>query len=323
MLAMRMLFRDVDRLPYLYGLRACAQARGLDVTLVRHQQAGKEDWGQTLRRGDVEAIAENYWALQRYRAAGVPFVTVASAAHRWVEVLLARPGITTLADLRGKKLAARLTGPQASFPKVVLGRAGLLDAVEIVTYSENDTGRWGHWKSVADGTCDACFMLPSYADAARAAGLVEVPFGAFPFDGAHIIPTTTEAYVASKRENVRLLVEAMFDACERVTNDPAWFRARFVEALADLREHFDLPDDAAIDRLCAIQRDEIGTVPIPTPQGIENAYDVALLQYPELAGFNSLVMWDLSFARAAYSQREAAHALAPSVIAAPPGDIRK
>ena len=200
---MRMLYRDVDRLPYLYGLRRCAAQRGLTIELVRHKQAGKEDWGQALRRGDVESIAENYWALQRYRAAGIPFVTVASAAHQWVEVLLARPGIRSLTDLRGKKLAVRLTGPQRSFPRVVLERAGLLDAVEIVELSENDTGRWGHWKQVADGSCDACFMLPAYADGARAAGLVEVPYGTFPFDGAHIIPTTTEAYVAAHPDNDR------------------------------------------------------------------------------------------------------------------------
>ena len=119
-----MLYRDVDRLPFLHGLRRCAETLGLSITLVRHQQAGKEDWGQKLRRGEVEVIAENYWALQRYRAAGVPFVTVGSSSHVWTELLLAQPGITKLADLRGKKLAARLTGPQASFPRVLLERAG-------------------------------------------------------------------------------------------------------------------------------------------------------------------------------------------------------
>ena len=205
----------------------------------------------------------------------------------------------------------------------MLERAALVESVEIAVISEADTGRWGHWQRVADGTCDACFMLPSYAGPARAAGLVEVPYGAFPFDGAHIIPTTTEAYVASNGANVRALVEAMFDACERIAADPAWFRARFVETLDDLREHFDLGDDAAIDALCAIQRAEIAEVPIPTTQGIANAYDVAVLQYPELAGFNSLVMWDLSFARAAYRERETVREPAPAVIAAPPGDIRK
>lgn len=318
-----MLYRDVDRLPFLHGLRRCAETLGLTITLVRHQQAGKEDWGQKLRRGEVEVIAENYWALQRYRAAGVPFVTVGSSSHVWTELLLAQPGITKLADLRGKKLAVRLTGPQASFPRILLERAGLIDDVELVIYSEQDTGRWGHWKKVADGTCAACFMLPTYAVPAQAAGLVEVPYSDFAFDGAHIVPTTTEDFIARNPETIRLLVDALFDTCERIAAEPAWFRERVVESMSEMREHFENPDEDEITRIADVLRIEIATVPIPTPEGLKNSFDIALAQYPELAGFNSLVMWDLSFAREAYRKREKPPENAPPVIAAPPGDIRR
>jgi hypothetical protein len=127
--------------------------------------------------------------------------------------------------------------------------------------------------------------------------------------------------VAQYPENVKNLVEAMFDTCERTNDDAGWFRERVLEAREDLSEHFDVSDDAAIDRLCAEQRVEIARVPIPTPEGLRNSFDVAVLQYPELAGFNSLLMWDLSFARAAYRLREKTSE--PAAIAAPPGDIRK
>src|SRR6202030_1679351 len=96
----------------LLALQSAARAYDLDIALVRHKQIGKEDWGEALKRGEVDAIAENYWALVRYRAAGDPFITVGSAAHWWREKLLARPGIATVADLRGKRLAVRSTGPQ-------------------------------------------------------------------------------------------------------------------------------------------------------------------------------------------------------------------
>lgn len=323
MLQMRMRYRDVDRLPFLNGLRRSAQARGLDLEISKHKQAGSEDWGEALRRGDVDALAENYWGLQRYRAQGVPLVTVASAAHSWVELLLARPGIKTLRDLRGKKLAVRLTGPQRSFPQALLKSANLAGDVEMVVYAESDTGRWGHWKKVADGSCDACFMLPAYAEGAKAAGLTEVPYGSYAFDGAHIIPTTTESFIERNRDAVMLLVEAMFDTCARVNAEPAWFRELTVESVEALREHFPLEDDAAIDRFCAAQQPEIATVPIPTPEGLAHAYDVAVLQYPEIAGFNPLLMWDLSFARAAYTRRFGSADGAPAVIAAPPGDTRQ
>jgi hypothetical protein len=320
---MRMRYRDVDRLPFLNGLSRSAQERGLDLEISRHKQVGSEDWGEALRRGEVDALAENYWGLQRYRAQGVPLVTVASAAHEWVELLLARPGIRTLEDLRGKKLAVRLTGPQRSFPRALLTSVNLVDHVEMIVYAESDTGRWGHWKKVADGSCDACFMLPSYADAAKAAGLMEIPYGSYAFDGAHIIPTTTESFIERRRDDIALLVEAMFDTCARINADPTWFRELTVESVEALREHFPLEDDNAIDRFCAVQQAEIAPVPIPTPQGLTHAYDVAVLQYPEITGFNPMLMWDLSFARAAYAKRFGSTDAAPAIIAAPPGDTRQ
>lgn len=299
-----LLYRDVDRLPYLHALRRCALAAGLDVRLVRHVQAGSEDWSEVLRRGEVDAIAENYWALQRFRAAGEPFVTLASAAHRWMELLLVRPGIRSLEDLRGKKVAVRLTGPQASFPKVLFARLDLLDDIELVIYSEKETGRWGHWKPVVAGDCSACFMLPSYADAALAAGLTAIASPEFAFDGAHIIPTTTEAYVAANRETVRGLVGAMFEASERIASEADWLleivRADCLDAL---REHFPLAGDAEIALFTERQRAEIAPVPIPTLEGLRNAFDVARAQYETLEGFNPLLMWDLSFARHTFAAR--------------------
>jgi hypothetical protein len=318
-----MLHRDVDRLPYLIALRRSAHARGLEIEIRRHQQSGTEDWGENLRQGAVDVIAENSWALQRYRAKGVPFVSLASAAHEWKELLLARPGITTLADLRGKKLAARLTGPQASFPNVLFERTGLWGEVEIIVYSEKETGRWGHWKKVADGTCDACFMLPSYVAPAYAAGLHDVSYPAFAFDGAHIVPTTTEAFVAGNRATIHTLVESMFDTNARIHADYLWFRDCASEAREALLEHFTFHDEASFVQFCNVQRAEIAPLPIPTAHGIANAHDVAVPQFPDVAGFNSLEMWDLSFAREILNSRQSANTLSGATIAAPPGDIRK
>lgn len=304
MASLSLLYRDVDRLPYLQAVRTCAAARDLEITLVRHEQVGSEDWAEKLRRGEVDAIAENYWALQRYRAVGEPFVTVASAAHDWHELLLVKPGIRSLDDLRGKALIARQTGPQALFPEVLLKRLGLFDDVRIVVVSEKETGRWGHWQRVSNGDGDACFMLPAYADAPLAAGLREIAYPSFGFDGAHIIPTTTEKKIAEDPAPIAGLVAAMFDACELANTDPGRFlEIMRTQCLDDLREHFALADEAEIVRLGEIMRTEIDPVPIPTLEGLENSLAVAGARYPELAGYNPLLMWDLSFARRELQRR--------------------
>jgi hypothetical protein len=55
----------------------------------------------------------------------------------------------------------------------------------------------------------------------------------------------------------------------------------------------------AMERIYGILRDELSEQPIPTPEGIANTRRMALSRMPELTDFNPLVMWDLSFARAA------------------------
>jgi hypothetical protein len=299
-----LLYRDVDRLAYLCALKRCAGVYDLDIELVRHRQVGSEDWGQKLIRGEIDAIAENYWGLQRFRAEGAPLVTVASSAHLWQELLLVRPGIESLIDLRGKKLAVRDHGPQRSFPAVLFGQLSLLDDIEQVVVDEKDLGRWGVWKAVTDGRCDACFMTPAYADAPLAAGLREIHYPPFPFEGGHIIPTTTEAYIAENPATVAALVSAMFDANHRIHAEPEWLlEVVKTDCLDDLREHFTFDDDAAVRRFTDTVAKEIGPLPIPTLLGLRNAVEVARLQYDGLDDFNPLPMWDLSFAREALAAR--------------------
>src|ERR1700733_9232224 len=153
---MTLLYRDVDRLAYLCPLKRVAAEKGLEIELVRHRQAGSEDWAERLLRGEIDAIAENYWGLQRFRPGGAPFVTVASSAHEWVEWLMVRGSIASIEDLRGKRFAVRDHGPQRSMPAVVFGHWGLLADIEQVVILDKEVGRWGVWKAVADGRCDAC-----------------------------------------------------------------------------------------------------------------------------------------------------------------------
>jgi ABC-type nitrate/sulfonate/bicarbonate transport system substrate-binding protein len=300
MLSICLVYRDVDRLPYLYAVQTCARADGLAIALERHVQSGPEDWGERLKRGEVDALAENYWGLQRLRAAGAPFVTVAAGAQTLLEYLMVRPEVKTLDDLRGKKIIIRNHGPQFTSPAVILAQLGLRNDVELV--QETETERWGHWKEVADGTGDACFMTPLYAEPAFAAGLqaLDYPTSPFPFVGGLIVPTLTESYVAANEDTVGKLVRAMFAACRRISADPAWLfdivRTRCLEAL---REHFTFRNDDDVARFARTYQSEVAPDAYPTLPGLQNALEVARLQYTGLDDFNPLTMWDLSFANRA------------------------
>jgi hypothetical protein len=302
-LRLRLLYRDVDRIPFLLAVQDAAHAHGLDLELVRHRQIGKEDWGEALKRGDVDAIAENYWALVRYRAAGDPFVTVASASHWWREYLLARPGLDTVHDLKGKRLAVRSTGPQPWFPAVFFAQAGMAGEVTFVTIPEAESGRFGLWKAVVSGDCDACFVSKLYAEPPLQARLHEIEYPPFPFTGGHVVPTTTEAFAYDNPDAVQALVDAMFDACERCVDDDGYMLELVRRGTGLLREYHTLSSEAEAVRTAAILREEIARVPIPTLRGIQNALDLVTVRFPELDGFDPLLMWDLSFARIALAKR--------------------
>jgi NMT1/THI5 like len=311
--SLRLLYRDVDRTPYLFTLRHCAGRLGLDLDVVRYDMgrvsAGPtgQEWGELLLSGEVDVIGENYWGLQSYRAAGRPVLCVASVVNVWTEKLMVAPEIGSLEDLRGKRFALRSVGPQALLPKRWLADIGLASSVEVVTYPERDTGRWGHWKKVADGECQACFMTNIYSGMALDAGLRDLPYEPYPFDGGNVTLTTTEATAAGKPDALQALVDATFDATAMFKTQPQAVLAIMREECAGLlAEHFGMLDDARLEWLYEVLRDELADIPVPTPEGISNARRIRLGTAPELDHYNPMVMWELGFARCAMAKRAAA-----------------
>ncbi len=219
--------------------------------------------------------------------------------------LFVHPSIGSIEELRGKRFAVRPAGPQLLFPRLWLKDQGLADDVEPVVCPENETGRWGHWKPVASGECHACFITDLYTDAPREAGLKELPWERYPYADGYITFTTTEGIVDRKRDAVQALVNAAFEASQVfTTNAEAALDVMREECLEGLRTHFTIPDDRSLAALYAKLVEGFSPVPIPTAEGIHNALRLQLGNVPGLEGFNPLLMWDLSFARAALRTRE-------------------
>lgn len=312
MAELKLLYRDVDRTPYLFTLRRCARQYGLDVELVRAPLGTPESgWGGRLEREEVDAIGENYWGLVSYRARGIPFLTLTAANSVWTEKLLAQPSVQSIEELRGKTLAVRTPGPQELFPTMWLEDMGLVQDVKQVVYSDRDVGRWGQWKKVAEGECDATFVTYIYADAPLAAGLRELPYEQFPFVGGNVTLTSSESIIARKRPDLQHLVNAAFDTNRTFKSDPdTVLRIMRDECLELLREHLNLPDDQSVEKLYSMLRDELPDVPVPSAAGIANAHRMQLATAPHLKDFNPLLMWDLSFAREALQTARTAAARA-------------
>ncbi|HEY3917271.1 MAG TPA: ABC transporter substrate-binding protein [Stellaceae bacterium] len=297
MSTIRILYRDYDRAPYLYTLQAAGKRLGLEVVLTKAELGGR--FPEFLLEGATDILAENYWQLQALRAKGQPLVSIATAVSTLNEKLFVHPSIRSVAELRGKKFAVRGIGPSQLIPSLWLKDHGLADEVQTITYSEDEVGRWGQWKKVVSGECHGTFVTNFYQDEPRQAGLKELDAEPYGFIG-NVTLTTLESVAAARRADLQTLVEAAFDASRLFKHDPA---AALDICMGEPVKLLKLDGRPAMERVYEILRGELSEMPVPTAEGIANTRRMALPRMPDLGDFNPLVMWDLSFARAALKER--------------------
>ena len=287
---LKLLYRDVDRTPYLYVLKFAAERHGLQIDVER--PAGRE-FGDLLARGEADVLAENYYGLQSFAARGAPFVSVATSITWLNEQLLVPPDISSIDDLEGKRFALRGVGSSELISRLWLADTGLDKKVEAVVFKEAEVGRWGHWNKVVSGECHACLVTNMYAGPALEAGLKPLPIERYGYMG-NVTLTTSRDVIEARRADIEVLVRAAFEANTLLKTDAS----TALEVIG--REPMQLMKIESKDvlaRTYEILRDELSDRPVPSVDGLRNMRRMALPASPELEDFNPLLMWDLSFAR--------------------------
>jgi len=297
MASLRLLYRDYDRAPYLYTLKHAAALRGLELVIEKAPLGGR--YPEFLVEGATDLLAENYWGLQSLAFNGTPIVSLVTAVTWLNETLFVHPDIDRVSDLRGRKFAIRGTGPSELIPGLWLQDNGLGEDVTPVIYSEKDVGRWGQWRQVVSGACHGTFVTNFYQNEPRNAGLKEMPIGRYGFIG-NVTLSTLEPTIAARKDDIQTLVEAAFDATYLFINDP---EAALAICRGEPMRLLEFSADADTVKLYHILRSELSAYPIPSAEGISNTRRMRLPRNPELADFNPLAMWDLSFARSALRTR--------------------
>lgn len=291
-----LLYRDPDRTPYLFALKHAAQSYGLEV---RIERAGRE-YGELLVDESSPILVENYYALQALRARGAPIVSLATSITWMNERLFVDPGIESIDELKGKTFAIRGIQSSELIERLWLKEHGL-ERIETRVYSDQDVGRWRQWTKVRDGECQGCLITDLYADAARDAGLKEIPFEPFGYLG-NVTLTTHIQVVERDRAAAEALVRSAFDASRMFKEEPNTV-SELLESqeLQPLIRHFH--GERSLDRICEVLREELPDYPVPSVEGLGNMRRAAMRSFPELADFNPLLMWDLSFARTVADER--------------------
>jgi ABC-type nitrate/sulfonate/bicarbonate transport system substrate-binding protein len=270
------------------------QQNGLDVDT--SPQPVREKAVESLKSGRVDLISGNHHNLYvRNAKNGEDFVHLAQATNNWTEnKLVARSGIRSIQDLRGKKIVAdRLTSHAGLNVWLFLKQEGL-DAdrgdVELVELRGSSEERW---KKVVAGEYDATFVTIPYDSRAAQAGAHVIDAKAIPMIRG-VTLTTTMTFVREHAEDVRLLTRGFVDAIHFFITKPE-------ETLEILSEHarpiLKLQSDQEVKTLYDEWAQSLERKPYPALPAIANVFELALRRNPEIAGYNPLALWDTHFVR--------------------------
>jgi ABC-type nitrate/sulfonate/bicarbonate transport system substrate-binding protein len=282
----RLAYRDNDRTPVIYCIKAMAERHyGVNVEVVHIEE--RRAFEAALFNDSCDVIIEHIEYLYPEAAKGKKITFIcAPQIHRGLELVVPKD-FMSLEQLRGKTMAVRDLGRPHAIT-LWLRKIGLEKDVQTIIVKDKEIGRWKQWKKVSRGECAACFIAPIYLPEALAAGLKK-----FPAPEVEIVSNFAQACLASfvsqnpavMRHYMKAVVHALAlllyrrdEAMEIVAEEP--MRLMKLTDRAELRRRVD-----AIAKMVRLK-------PYPTAEAIVNSNEIAAHEYG--AGVeNPLTLWDL------------------------------
>jgi ABC-type nitrate/sulfonate/bicarbonate transport system substrate-binding protein len=169
MRTVRLAYRDNDRTPVIYCIKAMAEEHyGIDVQVIQIED--REQFEAAPFNNSCDVIIEHieYLHTEATRGKKVTFFC-APQIHRGLQLVVPQ-NFTSIEELRGKTIAVRDLGRPFTIT-LWLRKMNLEKDVKTTVVKDKEIGRWQQWKKVVSGECAACFIAPIYLPPALAAGL--------------------------------------------------------------------------------------------------------------------------------------------------------
>jgi hypothetical protein len=291
MQSLTLAYRDDDRTPVIFAIRAIAkQYYELDVRVTRIKD--ETAYEMALFNGTADILIEHLEYLYAEVQKGRKITFFCAPSKGGGLDLVVQQKVQTVEAFRGARMAVRAHG-QPHAVALWLRMLGLERDVETVIIHDREVGRWGQWRKVVDGECIATFMSPLYLPAALEAGLKVLPVPDIPIVG-HFAQACLADFARNNHDGMRAYVKSLLHAL-------AWLTLQSDQAFAELEsaiaEAMSLSDHAELRRRFDSVVNGLKRRPYPTPQGIANTYDIATIEYPEAKGLNPLALWDLHWVK--------------------------
>ena len=249
-----------------------------------------------LLTGDIDMVSGNHHSLYARRALhGEPFVHVAQVNNQWNQHwMVAKDGINKVADLKGKRVTInKRSGHPGLNLWLYLRQNGLEDGkdVQIIDGDRKAVERVRH---VMAGAFDATFIGAVDQVRAKKLGARVIDLPTFPMiEGVTL--TTTTRYVNSHPDEISALLHGLVDAIHYFKTN----RKGTLDIInKSCRDMLRVQSDEELETFYEEGASVLHRKPYPTPEAIQNVFQLGVKDTPEVAGFNPLVMWDLHHLRA-------------------------
>ena len=285
MRTIRLAYRDNDRTPMIYTVKAMAARHyGVDVEVM--QIKAKKEFEAGLFNGACDVIIEHIEYLHCEAANGKQVTLLCAPQVQRGLQLVVPQSFASLNDLRGKAMAVRDAG-RPHRTTLWLRKVGLEKDVKTIIVTDKEVGRWKQWKKVLAGDCAACFVEPLYLPEALAAGL-----RIFPTREPEVVGLFAQACAADfGARNLTLLKDYM----RAVIHAVALLLYRREEALKIISQEpmrlMKITDTAELHRQVDSLAQWLQVRPYPTIEAILNTHEIATQEYgPGVK--NPLTLWD-------------------------------
>ncbi len=286
MRAVRLAYRDHDRTPVIYCIKALAE-RHYDIHVEILHIEEREAFEAALFDDRCDTIIEHFEYLHAVPGQGKPITLFcAPQVHRGLQLVVPQD-FNSLDELRGKTIAVRDLGRPFAIT-LWLRKMGLENDVKTMIVEDPKIGRWQQWRKVVSGECAACFVAPIYLPEALAAGLKT-----FPVLQVEIVSLFTQAclsrfasehselmkdYLKAIVHALALLIYRRNEAMEIIAQEP--MRLIGIKDGTEMRRQVD-----SIAELLQVK-------PYPTTEAIINTNLIAALEHGASIE-NPMTLWDL------------------------------
>jgi ABC-type nitrate/sulfonate/bicarbonate transport system substrate-binding protein len=290
MATIRLAYRDHDRTPVIYCIKAMAEEHyGVDVEVLHIHE--KHAFERALLDGRCDTIIEHieYLYAEAAQGLGVTFFC-APQIHRGLQ-LVVPADFTSVEQLRGKRMAVRDLGRPFAVT-LWLRKMGLERDVETVIVTDKEIGRWQQWRKVVSGECAACFVAPIYLPPALAAGLK-----VFPVEEAEIVSNFAQACLSRFAADNPALMKNYMKAVIHAHALLLYRREEAVDISAgEPMRLMNVVDRAELRRQVDSIAEMLRVKPYPTAEAIVNTNAIAADEYGAQIE-NPVSLWDLHWVK--------------------------